>query len=294
VNAIEYDHADIYANVEAIESEFTKLVTSLKSNNTAICCVDFPIVKRLVTEWRSTSSCRIVTFGRDPEADFVITNRVAEGLAQRITVRGPGIGELSFVLPMVGEYNARNALAGIIVSQTIGLDLQKTLQFLSEFRSVKRRQEIRASKNGVMLIEDFAHHPTAVAQTVEAIREAFPSARLWAVFEPRSNTSRRKVFQDEYIRAFQKADVVVFKNVVARAIDAGLELIDVPELSQSVTDSGVPSVCFDDVIQIRDYLWKEISRDSAAASVRDVICVMSNGSFDGLIDRLQGDLAPVG
>lgn len=290
VNAIEYDHADIYSSVEVIEAEFSKLVTSLGPAKTAICCIDFPIVKRLVQQWRPASQCRIVTFGRDPEADYVITDRAAEGLSQRVRVRGPGIGELSFLLPMVGEYNARNALAGLIVSQTIGLDLNKTLSFLAEFRSVKRRQEIRAAKNGVLLIEDFAHHPTAVAQTVDAIREAFPSARLWAIFEPRSNTSRRKVFQEEYIRAFQKADSVVFKNVVARAIDAGIDLIDVAELSQNVTDSGVPSVCLDDVSRIREYVWQGIARDGDDAAVRDVICVMSNGSFDGLIDLLQSDI----
>lgn len=290
VNAIEYDHADIYANVEAIEREFTNLVTSLKAGNTAICCIDFPIVKRLVAQWRSSAACRIVTFGKDPESDCVITERIAEGLSQRITVKGAGLGEFTFTLPMVGQYNARNALAGLLVSHVVGLDLHKTIQFLGEFRSVKRRQEVRASKNGVVLIEDFAHHPTAVAQTVDAIREAFPTARLWAIFEPRSNTSRRKVFQEEYVRAFQKANSVVFKNVVARAVDAGLELIDVADLSKNVSDSGVPSVCLNDVAQIRGHLWKGIDRAAASSAVRDVICVMSNGSFDGLIDLLQGDL----
>jgi UDP-N-acetylmuramate: L-alanyl-gamma-D-glutamyl-meso-diaminopimelate ligase len=290
VNAIEYDHADIYANIEAIEREFNNLVTSLKAENTAICCIDFPIVKRLVAQWRATAACRIVTFGKDPEADCVIVKRTAEGFSQQVTVKGAGLGEVTFTLPMVGEYNARNALAGLLVSHVVGLDLQKTIRFLGEFRSVKRRQEVRASKNGVVLIEDFAHHPTAVAQTVDAIRESFPGARLWAVFEPRSNTSRRKVFQDEYIRAFRKADSVVFKNVVARAVDVGLELIDVSELSQNVSDSGVPSACLDDVAQIRQYIWKGIDRGVASSTVRDVICVMSNGSFDGLIDLLQGDL----
>jgi UDP-N-acetylmuramate: L-alanyl-gamma-D-glutamyl-meso-diaminopimelate ligase len=290
VNAIEYDHADIYANVEAIEREFANLVTSLRAENTAICCIDFPIVKRLVAQWRSSAACRIITFGRDPESDCVITERIVEGLSQRITVQGAGLGQVTFTLPMVGEYNARNALAGLLVSHVVGLDLKKTIQFLGEFRSVKRRQEVRASKNGVVLVEDFAHHPTAVAQTVDAIREAFPNARLWAIFEPRSNTSRRKVFQEEYVRAFQKANSVVFKNVVARAVDAGLELIDVSDLSKNVSDSGVPSVCLDDVAQIREHVWKGINRDAASSAVREVICVMSNGSFDGLIDLLQSDL----
>ncbi len=290
INAIEYDHADIYPNVEAIEAEFTKLVTGLKKTATAVCCIDFPIVKGLVAEWRKSARCEILTFGADPEADFVITARETLGLAQRITVTGPGLGGCTFDLPLVGEYNARNALATIIVSQIARLDLGKVVEYLGAFRSVKRRQEIKARKGGVVLIEDFAHHPTAVAQTVDAIREAFPSSRLWAVFEPRSNTSRRKVFQDEYIKAFRRADFVVFKNVQARAIDAGHELIDVRELSDKVHSSGITSFCFDDVSAIRERLWADIPRNRTDDEAQDVIVVMSNGSFDGLNEMLKVDL----
>ena len=290
INAIEYDHADIYANVEAIEAEFNKLVEGLRPEGTAVCCIDFPRVKRLVGEWRGKAKCRIVTFGRDPEADYVITERKTEGFSQEVSVRGPDIGNITFTIPMVGEYNARNALAGIITTQICGLDLKKTIEFLGNFRAVKRRQEIRASKDGVVLIEDFAHHPTAVEQTVEAIREAYPTARLWAVFEPRSNTSRRKVFQKDYVRAFAKANHAVLKNVAARSIDAGHELIAVSELSSDIAASGVPSVCLDDVNAIRDFLWANIKRSPGEKAAKDVVFVMSNGSFDGLNELLQKDL----
>ena len=291
INAIEYDHADIYPNIEAIEAEFTKLVTGLKASGTAICCTDFVCVKRLVADWKKTAACRIVTFGEDPEADYVITAREPVGMSQNISVRGPGLGELSFFLPMVGSYNARNALAALIVSHTIGLETEKSCEFLSTFHTVKRRQEVRLAKDGVVLMEDFAHHPTAVQQTVEAVREAFPKARIWAVFEPRSNTSRRKVFQDDYIKAFKCADRVIFKNVTARTIDAESDLIDVALLSAAVTASGVSSVCLDDVGAIRAQLWSEIKLDPTQTQPLDVICVMSNGSFDGLNDLLQADLA---
>jgi UDP-N-acetylmuramate: L-alanyl-gamma-D-glutamyl-meso-diaminopimelate ligase len=293
VNAIEYDHADIYASVEAIESEFTKLVTGLSKTGTAICCIDFPRVKRLVSQWKETAQCEILTFGSDKDADFAIIDRVTVGLSQKVTVSGPGLGGCTFEIPMVGEYNARNALAAIIVSQIASMDLGKVVEYLANFKAVKRRQEIRAQQGGVTLIEDFAHHPTAVAQTVEAIREAFPNARLWAVFEPRSNTSRRKVFQEDYIKAFKKADRVVLKNVQARAIDSGVELIDVQTLSDSIEASGVHSRCFEDVAAIREYLWREIPRDSKGGTPRDVIFVMSNGSFDGLSASLQQDLTGV-
>jgi UDP-N-acetylmuramate: L-alanyl-gamma-D-glutamyl-meso-diaminopimelate ligase len=247
-------------------------------------------VKRLVAEWKATAQCEILTFGADPEADFTIVNREVVGMGQRVTVTGPGLGGCTVEIPMLGEYNARNALAAIIVSQIIGMELGKTTEYLAAFRSVKRRQEVRAQRNGVVLIEDFAHHPTAVEQTVDAIREAFPSARLWAVFEPRSNTSRRKIFEQAYVQAFRRADHVIIKNVQARAIDSGVELIDVQTLSKEITASGIPSVCLDTVEEIRQTIWRAVPRDRKGGSVEDVVFVMSNGSFDGLSEILERDL----
>lgn len=293
VNAIEYDHADIYPNVEAIETEFKKLVTNLKADGTAICCVDFPFVKRLVSEWRSSAQCKLVTFGSDAEADYSIEARETKGFSQVVRVRGPKGELVQFSIPMVGEYNARNALAALIVSEIVGLERGKTIEALGDFKAVKRRQEVRASKDGVVLIEDFAHHPTAVRETVEAVREAFPTAQLWAVFEPRSNTSRRKVFQEAYVKAFHGADRVILKDVVARAIDTDVELIDVSVLSDTISASGVPSVCLKDVAAIRHYLWSNITPPAGERDVRHVIFVMSNGSFDGLPQLLQEDIEKV-
>jgi UDP-N-acetylmuramate: L-alanyl-gamma-D-glutamyl-meso-diaminopimelate ligase len=290
VNAIEYDHADIYPNVEAIENEFSNLVASVPASGRAICCIDFPRVKNLVAKWRAASKCKVITFGKDPESDYRIVARDAVDMSQKVTVEGPGLPRTTFFIPMVGEYNARNALAGLIVSECVGLDRSKTLELLGTFERVKRRQEVRAKKGGIVLIEDFAHHPTAAQQTVDAVREAFPAAKIWAVFEPRSNTSRRKVFQDDYIRAFEKADRVVLKHVTARSIDQGVELLDVSTLSDEISRSGVQSACLPDVKAIREHIWKEISFDANAKTPNEVVVVMSNGSFDGLNEMLQRDL----
>jgi UDP-N-acetylmuramate: L-alanyl-gamma-D-glutamyl-meso-diaminopimelate ligase len=191
---------------------------------------------------------------------------------------------------MVGEYNARNALAALIVSTIVDLDLTKTLEFLAAFKSVKRRQEVRAQRGGVVLIEDFAHHPTAVRQTLQAVKEAFPGARITAIFEPRSNTSRRKVFQTEYIEAFKLADLAILKDVTARSIDQGLELIDVSTLSSDIARAGVMSVCLPDVTAIRERLWSAIEYSAERDTPSEVVVVMSNGSFDGLNEMLQADL----
>jgi UDP-N-acetylmuramate: L-alanyl-gamma-D-glutamyl-meso-diaminopimelate ligase len=290
VNAIEFDHADIYPNVEAIEQEFTKLVLGLGGQGTAVCCIDFPRVKRLVGEWSGGAKCRIVTFGSDSDAEYRIVSRKTEGFSQEITVYNKALGELTFLIPMVGEYNARNALAAFIVSMVAKLDLPKTIQFLGAFKPVKRRQEVRGQRGGVVLIEDFAHHPTAVRETLDAVKEAFPAARITAIFEPRSNTSRRKVFQEEYVRAFKRADFVILKDVTARAIDQGLELIDVSTLSDDITRSGVQSVTLPDVQAIRERLWSAVSYSPDQSSPREVVVVMSNGSFDGLNEILQRDL----
>lgn len=290
VNAIEFDHADIYPNVEAIEQEFTKLVMGLGSGGTAVCCIDFPRVKRLVAEWGRGTSARIVTFGSDSDAEYRIISRKTDGLSQEVTVRNKAFGELTFFIPMVGEYNARNALAALIVSTIVDLDLTKTLEFLAAFKSVKRRQEVRSQRGGVVLIEDFAHHPTAVKQTLQAVKEAFPGARITAIFEPRSNTSRRKVFQADYIEAFKLADLAILKDVTARSIDQGVELIDVPTLSSDISKAGVMSVCLPDIKAIRERLWSSVEYSSQRATPAEVVVVMSNGSFDGLNELLQADL----
>ncbi len=290
VNAIEFDHADIYANVEAIEQEFTKLVLGLGSQGTAVCCIDFPRVKRLVGEWRTAAACRIITFGSDQDAEYRIVARKPEGFSQEITVYNGALGELTFLIPMVGEYNARNALAALVVSMIANLALPKTLEFLGEFKPVKRRQEVRAQRGGIVLIEDFAHHPTAVRETLDAVKEAFPAARITAIFEPRSHTSRRKVFQEEYISAFKRADLVILKDVTARTIDQGLELINVSTLSTDIARAGVESVTLPDVHAIRERLWASVTYAPQHAAPREVVVVMSNGSFDGLNELLQRDL----
>lgn len=283
INAIEYDHADIYPTIDHVKREFDKLVLSMPQGSTALACLDFPIVKELVREWRKAARCRIVTFGADPEADARLVERRYEGLVQVVRARLPVAGEIELRLPMPGEYNARNALAGVLTAELAGLDVRAAASAISSFKRVKRRQEVRYNEGGAILVEDFAHHPTAVRQTVEAIREIFPKKRLWAVYEPRSNTSRRKVFQDEYVSAFSKADRVILCQVTARSIDTGSELLDVSQLAAEIGASGVDSRTMPDAASIAQHVLAGCGRD-------DVIVVMSNGSFGGLISSLEEGL----
>jgi UDP-N-acetylmuramate: L-alanyl-gamma-D-glutamyl-meso-diaminopimelate ligase len=283
VNAIEYDHADIYPDVESIVREFRTMIERMPAHGTAFCCVDYPCVEKLVEELRGKVLCRIVTFGCKPEADISIVSRRQEGLQQHVIAKSVTAGEFSFSIPMSGVYNAKNALITVVVAMMGGYSLAEATDAVATFKSVKRRQEVRYDKHGVTLIEDFAHHPTAVHETLTGIREAFPSRKIWGVFEPRSNTSRRKVFQEAYINAFSHADEVILCQVASREIDANHDLIDVGTLSSKITERGTPSHCLPDAKSIEAHLLDKLGSN-------DVIVVMSNGSFGGLPQSLELNL----
>jgi UDP-N-acetylmuramate: L-alanyl-gamma-D-glutamyl-meso-diaminopimelate ligase len=283
INAIEYDHADIYPDVESIVREFRGLLERLPAHGTAYCCVDYPHVRGLVAELQGAIKATIITFGCTPDADVYIESRLQDGLSQKIAARGKGIGALEFAIPQSGVYNAKNALVTLLVAMQVGFNREDAIQAVSTFRAVKRRQEVRFNKAGVVLIEDFAHHPTAVHETLSGLREAFPRKKIWAVFEPRSNTSRRKVFQESYVKAFRSADCAIVCNVESRSTDADQELIDVATLVQEIKTTGVRGEMLPNAQEIEAFLLKEIGTD-------DLIVLMSNGSFGGLPRALEQKL----
>ena len=274
INAIEYDHADIYPNVESIISVFREMVTQMPPHSTVLCCTDYPHVDNLVGELRGKVSSRIVTFGCSPDADISIVRREQVGLSQRVTARSETQGEFAFMIPMTGVYNAKNALVTIVVAMMSGYSLEQSTEAVATFKSVKRRQEVRYDRHGITLIED---------ETLAGIREAFPGRKIWGVFEPRSNTSRRKVFQEPYVAAFKNADEVVLCQVVSREIDANQELLDVDTLSAKIGEGGTSSRALPDPKSIQEFLLSNLGTN-------DVIVVMSNGSFGGLPQSLESAL----
>jgi UDP-N-acetylmuramate: L-alanyl-gamma-D-glutamyl-meso-diaminopimelate ligase len=279
INAIEFDHGDIYSNLGAIKKEFDNLAQSVPATGAIVCCIDFPEVKKSVEEWREQVRAKIITFGEDSSADFRILSRRQSGYLQEIAVKGPG-HEFVMELPAIGAYNARNALAATIALINQGVDLQKVLAALKTFKSVKRRQEIIFANKSVTVVEDFAHHPTAVSQTLSAVAESFPDSEIWAAFEPRSATSRRKIFQDEYINALKLADKVLIKTVESRgAVDSGIEFMDVGAICDALNQAGVKASA-----KIKgDDIFNELTAQSPN---KRVIVLMSNGAFDELPRRL--------
>lgn len=286
INAIEFDHADLYADLTAIKQTFNELVLSLKAADRLLCCLDFPVIAEFLPEWQQKARCQIITFGESEQADVRIVDRKSSGMGQTFRVVSellPG-GEVKLNLP--GDFNARNATAAYSACVLNGLAADKIIEALGKFTPVKRRQEVRFQNEQCVLIEDFAHHPTAVNATLKAVKEAHPDRELWAVFEPRSNTSRRAVFKQGYLEAFDQADRAVLCQVAARAIDSGQELLDVNKLAEEISSRGTPCCALPDASHIADFLAQNAINNS-------VIVIMSNGSFGGLPQTMTERLSKV-
>lgn len=283
INAIEFDHADIYSNLEAIKTVFSLMVERLSGKAVLICCSDYPVIKELLSEWQKKTKAEIITFGEDNSATFRITERKQNGTLQSFNLESSN-GDIEIKIPLIGLYNARNAAATVIACMHAGIPEDKITTALSSFQKVKRRQEIIIDSEELVLIEDFAHHPTAVAGTIAAVKEAFPDRELYAVFEPRSNTSRKKVFEDAYIKAFSMADFALISEVKKRALDTEDDIMDVSTLVEQISErTEAQALCLSGADAIVEWLTQN-------GAEKRVVLVMSNGSFDGIIEKLKSSL----
>ena len=281
VNAIEFDHADIYPELSDVIAAFRTLLLGLPAGGKAVCCTEFVHVRTLLDELRSRLACEVITFGAQRGADYRLVAREQGRTAQVVHIESRRLGTFTVTLPLMGEHNALNAIAGIASLVENGIDIELIREHLGTARSVKRRQQIRYEDRGVVLVEDFAHHPTAVSVTVRAVREVYPTRKLWAVFEPRSNTSRRKVFQEEYVNAFDDADQVILADVGGESrMNQNVDLINVEELATLISGRGKPARALPGAAAILETLLRELGGN-------DVVLLMSNGSFGGLPTDLE-------
>ncbi len=277
LTAVEFDHADIYRDLEHVKSAFRGLIDILPADAPLVVSADFPEARDVVSARRDAQ-----LYGNAADADWHIVDLRDDGSATLFDVEYRGHRECTVRLLQPGGMNARNAIGVLALARALGLSTEEILPGLASFRGVARRQEYVGEYAGVTLIDDFAHHPTAVAGTLAALRLRYPQRRLWAVFEPRSNTSRRKVFQKEYADAFAAADQVIIGGVFAKATDqVGAEALFSPEqLASDLQQRHVAARAIADVDCIRDTLRQE-------SRAGDVIVLMSNGSFSGLRAKLQ-------
>lgn len=280
VNNVEFDHADIYRDLWEIKYQFSRLMNLVPSNGRLIVGIDSPVAKEVLDEMQGKLHTQIETFGTSDDAKWQARYIDFSGDVTRFTVFKEGNSWGEFETHLIGEFNVKNCLAVIIAADAWGIPKEKIQEAFDTFKSVKRRMEVRGVEKGVTVIDDFAHHPTAVEETLKALRMKYEGKRLIAVFEPRSWSSRLAVFQDPYSKAFAYADYVIIAGVynTSKASELG-KVLDVDELVKDIELQGKPAFSFPDADAIVEHL-KPIMQDG------DVVAVMSNGGFGGIHDKL--------
>lgn len=279
LNNVEFDHADIYADLEAILEAFRAGVRQVTRGDVIIANADDSNVMSL----RPDASARWLTFGLSPGSHIRATDveYVPEGT--RFTAWWEGKQWWRFTTTLSGEHNVLNALANIAISRLLGLNESEIQKGLQSFRGIKRRMEVRGVERGVTVIDDFAHHPTAIATTLRGARGRYPGRRIWAVFEPKSISSARKEFEEGYIKAFLDADRVIVGPVYHKeryltryGVD---KMMSVPAILEAVAAEGVQGQWIEDFAGIAETIGRE-------AEEGDVILVMSSGSFGAIHEMI--------
>ena len=277
VNNIEFDHADIYANIEEVRLAFKRLVNLVPRHGLTLLGIDSPDAAALAPLARS----RVQTFGLAESADWRAVE-ISSGADTSFTVVHGQRNHGRFRMAMLGEHNVRNALAAIAVGVDLGLGMDALRDGLAAFAGVKRRLEVVGEERGVVVYDDFAHHPTAVEETLKALRRSVGDRKIWAIFEPRSASSCRRVFQDDSARAFAGADEVVLASIFRSSLPLE-ERLSEAQLVADLHTRGVAARHLPTVAAIVETVAAE-ARDG------DVIVVMSNGGFGGIHGQLLGAL----
>ena len=276
---IEYDHADIYPDIESLKTAFRRLINIVPRSGLIVAGVDSPIVRELIP----AAFSRIAEVGierGDWQARGIVS--VDEGMSFGVFQKDAHVGDFS--IPMLGAFNVQNALGVVVVGKELGIENAVIQKGLSSFKSVKRRLELLGEVEKIRVYDDFAHHPTAVLETLRAIRERYPRNRVWAIFEPRSHTCRRRIFEQEFIKAFDPADTVVVARVFGGTKMNIEEQLSPDRVVEGVRARGKIAENFDTTDEIVQYV-------AGNAAPGDQIVVMSNGGFDGihrkLLERLR-------
>jgi UDP-N-acetylmuramate: L-alanyl-gamma-D-glutamyl-meso-diaminopimelate ligase len=280
VNNIEFDHADIYPNLDAVKLAFRRLVNLVPANGRLIAGWDSPHVREVVSDMGPKLFAQVETFGTRADSRWRLSNADFTGESSKFTVTREGKPWGEFQTPLIGEFNLLNCLAVIIAADAWGIECEAIRDALANFKNVRRRVEIRGEEKGVTVIDDFAHHPTAVRETLRGLRHRYPQRRLIAVFEPRSWSSRLAVFQDEYANAFVDADYVLLGGVFdsEKALEKG-KTLDTRKLIQEIAKLDKPAFALANAAEIIEHLRPQLREG-------DVLAIMSNGGFDGIHEKL--------
>ena len=293
ITSVEFDHADIYRDLDHVISAFETLVTGMSPEGVVVGAGNHPGVRAVL----EAATGQVIRYGLEPEPgepagtgtlDFIARDVRPTGEGTEFVLDAADLGSRPVRLPLFGRFNVENALASLATMTSLGVGLDESIAALTGYQGVKRRQELRGERRGVAVVDDFAHHPTAVRGSIEALRGRYPGRRLVAVFEPRTNTSRRRVFQQDYVGSFKSADVVL----ILRAADSPIysatgevtEFFSADELVDDLGQLGVEAACFGDVEEI-------VARLVERSKVGDVVLIMSNGAFGNIWEKLLDALS---
>lgn len=280
ITSVEFDHADIYRDIEHVKSSFRQFIALIPEDGLLVACTDYEHLRSLLPAAKTPP----VTYGLKGDAEYSGYIEEASPTGMRFVVTKGGIPIGNFQTSLVGKHNLLNLISVIVLLRQLGVPLEAIASGVASFEGVRRRQEVFAEVGGVTLVDDFAHHPTAVQVTIDAVRQRFGGRKLWAVFEPRSATSRRKVFQDKYTGAFTGAHKVIVADVFNAATLAEEERFSPTDLVEALQARGVDARTFPTVDDIVSALATEVEPG-------DVVLIMSNGGFGGIYKKLPAALA---
>jgi UDP-N-acetylmuramate: L-alanyl-gamma-D-glutamyl-meso-diaminopimelate ligase len=275
LTSVEFDHADIYKDLDAVETVFKRLVNLVPRRGRIVAFDSGESLERCLAR----AFCPVERYGCSTRANWQITglHLGTTGSAWSVIRDGKAWANVEFSLG--GEYNIWNATAAAALAANYGISVAEIARALETFKSVKRRLEVRATVNGVTIIDDFAHHPTAIAGTLTALRSRYPGSRLWAILEPRSNTLRRNVLQNELAKSLALADEVVVASVFKSEVIPQAERLDLAAVAAAIQNHGRRARIISSVEGIVQLTAPEMRSG-------DVVVILSNGGFDGIYEKL--------
>lgn len=284
LTSIEMDHTDIYPNLDAIKDAFKQFVRLLPQEGLLVAS-DEPAVLEVIKE----AKCQTTTYGLDPQADWQGDNICSVEGYTCFDLLHHHEKVASVKSPMIGRHNIKNTLAVIALTHHLGLSLDAILNGIRLFQGVARRQDIVGEVNDIIVMDDFAHHPTAITETMQALRLRYPTRRLWAVFEPRSASSRRNLFQKEFVTAFMSADVTIMANLFAPEKLPEEIRLHPEQIISDLTARGKEGYFIATADEIVSFLTERLTPG-------DLVCIMSSGGFGGvyakLVAKLKGKATP--
>jgi len=284
VGNIEFDHADIYPDLDHVKLAFRRLSNLVPATGRLIAGWDNQHVRDVVASFGAGLHTQLETFGTCDDARWQARDIDSSGELTRFRVMREGQEWGKFQTTLIGDFNVRNCLAVIIAADAWGIERAAIQEAFATFKSVQRRMQVRGTVGGVTVIDDFAHHPTAVRETLLALRQKYRQGRLIAVFEPRSTSSRLAVFQKDYVAALKQADRVVIASVFnPDTLTQFGALLDTDELAAEVAAAGRPA----SAIEGADEIVRRLAPDLRAG---DIVAIMSNGGFGGIHDKLLSAL----